>query len=456
MIFYAWNNPAPHTFVVITDDRDIAYALAMLEMKNYRIVLISPAGSHPDLTSQATVQLDWSRTVLGTNRGVNHERDALPSRVRSPATARPSSSTTLRGSTTFSDHRKPLTREWNDLPSKERRSVFFKSNDLNFDVFGNDDLHSVFMASPKTMGSLGLGDGPLFPRPKSSHTGSPGSANVPNSKSPGTPSFTAKSDSKEDRACLHKGKGRVPALQPEEREVQRTLPSRDQLSHETFETPNDIVRPSHLEETPSMSEGGLTRKNSGSTVVSCPESQESKFSFISVPAPVPTKEDDGPPDKTDAVKQESQSIAPRHLPGDIYSGAMRDAGPSQSKTFTIDATPALAPSLPTTFRLVTPPRIFSPAKPVSLPEKWAPLVKFLRKSGGIARTRKLIRKFLKAFPHATSIAGCDEGVYINLAIKEGVVERTIQTEKGVHCEAIRLTEKYALLCPQQPRTCYER
>ena len=427
MIFYAWNNPAPHTFVVITDDRDIAYALAMLEMKNYRIVLISPAGSHPDLTSQATVQLDWSRTVLGTNRGVNHERDALPSRVRSPATARPSSSTTLRGSTTFSDHRKPLTREWNDLPSKERRSVFFKSNDLNFDVFGNDDLHSVFMASPKTMGSLGLGDGPLFPRPKS-NTASSGSPNAP----------LPKSDSKEGSACLHKGKARAPAVQPEEREVQRTSPSRDQLSHSTFETPNDIVRPPHPEEAPPLSEGGPQRTNSGSTAVSCPESQESKFSFISVPAPIPTQESDGHPDKTDAVKQESQSIVPKPLPDDIYSGAMRDAGPSQSKTLTIDATPALAPPPPATPGLLTP----------SLPEKWIPLVKFLRKSGGITRRPKFIPRLLKAFPNAAAIAGCDSGMYIDVAIKEGVVEKTtIQTKPEAYERAIRLTAKYTLLCP---------
>jgi hypothetical protein len=73
MIFHAWDSPLPYTFVVITGDRDVAYALAMLRMKSYRVVLISPAGSHLDLTSQASVQLDWSRTILGINGGSNED-----------------------------------------------------------------------------------------------------------------------------------------------------------------------------------------------------------------------------------------------------------------------------------------------------------------------------------------------------------------------------------------------
>ena len=441
MIFYAWDNPAPRTLVVITDDRDIAYALAMLEMKNYRIVLISPAGSHPDLTAQATVQLDWTRVVLGTNRGVNHERE---SRVRPSATARPPSSTRLRGST-ISDHREPLTHESNDPPSKERRSVFFKSNDLTFDVFGNEDLHSLFMASPKTMGSLGLGDGPLFPRPQSSRATSSGSANVLNSKSPDTPSFTEpQSGSKEGGVCLHKVKGRAPAVPPEEGEHQFLSPCRDQLSHSP---PNDIVRPPRPEETPSLSEGGPPMKNSGSTVVSRLGSQESKFSFIDVPAAMPTNEDGGHPDQTDAVNQGSQSIVLKPLPDDTYSGAMHDAGPSQSKILGIDATPA-PPPLPTTLMPVPPARIFNPPKLVSkdpLPEKWVPLVKFLRKSGSMARTKKFMDKFLKAFPDAIAIAGCRRGVYIDVAIKEGVVERgLVRSTKGVYKPTIQLTAKYAM------------
>src|SRR6267154_2575910 len=73
MIFHAWDTPLPFIFVVVTGDRDLAYAIAKLRMRLYRVVLISPAGSHPDLTSQASDQLDWSRTILGMNNGSNGE-----------------------------------------------------------------------------------------------------------------------------------------------------------------------------------------------------------------------------------------------------------------------------------------------------------------------------------------------------------------------------------------------
>ena len=66
LILHAWDHEAgPHTYVVITTDRDVAYALARLRMKEYRIILLSPSTAHADLTSQATIKIDWTRSILG-------------------------------------------------------------------------------------------------------------------------------------------------------------------------------------------------------------------------------------------------------------------------------------------------------------------------------------------------------------------------------------------------------
>ena len=151
---------------------------------------------------------------------------------------------------------------------------------------------------------------------------------------------------------------------------------------------------------------------------------------------MPVKEDDDHPDKTDAAKQESRPFVPKPALDDIYKGGLPDAGPSQPK---MDAAPALVPLLPATLRTVTPAHISSPPTLLSLPDKWVPLVKFLRKSGGIAKRRNLISKLLEGYPGATAIAGCNQGMYIDMAIREGVVKRTLVNEK-----MIQLTAKYAL------------
>jgi len=78
LILHAWDHSIRHTYVVITGDRDIAYGLAMLRMKNYRVVLISPPNSHTDLVSQATIHLDFSQTVLGIDGGSADDKAFFP------------------------------------------------------------------------------------------------------------------------------------------------------------------------------------------------------------------------------------------------------------------------------------------------------------------------------------------------------------------------------------------
>jgi len=67
MISYAMDHPPPSTFVLITGDRDFAYALSMLRNRRYEVVLLAPSlpAVHTSLTSQASIIFDWNSDILG-------------------------------------------------------------------------------------------------------------------------------------------------------------------------------------------------------------------------------------------------------------------------------------------------------------------------------------------------------------------------------------------------------
>jgi hypothetical protein len=68
MLAYAIDNPAPSTIVLISGDRDFAYALSILRLRRYQVVLITLPTAHPSLTSQASIRFDWLNDILlGTN-----------------------------------------------------------------------------------------------------------------------------------------------------------------------------------------------------------------------------------------------------------------------------------------------------------------------------------------------------------------------------------------------------
>lgn len=67
MLIYAMDNPAPATIIVISGDRDFAYAISTLRLRQYDIVLITLSNAHISLTSQASLCYDWIMEVLGIN-----------------------------------------------------------------------------------------------------------------------------------------------------------------------------------------------------------------------------------------------------------------------------------------------------------------------------------------------------------------------------------------------------
>ena len=77
---------------IISGDRYLAYMIASLRMRKYQVVLMSPSGTHPSLTSQASVNLDWTTAdTTGTNDGGKrpslHPCHPLPSPHQCPFVA---------------------------------------------------------------------------------------------------------------------------------------------------------------------------------------------------------------------------------------------------------------------------------------------------------------------------------------------------------------------------------
>ncbi|KAL6309093.1 NYN domain-containing protein [Sparassis latifolia] len=87
MLTYAIDTPAPATLVLITGDRDFVYAVSVLRLRKYRVVLVAPNTTHTSLRSQASEVLDWDGDVLRkTSKDARHTR-VDPSRVRAQSTS---------------------------------------------------------------------------------------------------------------------------------------------------------------------------------------------------------------------------------------------------------------------------------------------------------------------------------------------------------------------------------
>ncbi|KAG1756272.1 uncharacterized protein EDB91DRAFT_4430 [Suillus paluster] len=80
MLAYAVDNPSPATIILIAGDRDYAYAVSTLRLRQYNVVLIVPPAPNipQSLESQASVVVDWNFAILGKRT----ETDTSP--VRQP------------------------------------------------------------------------------------------------------------------------------------------------------------------------------------------------------------------------------------------------------------------------------------------------------------------------------------------------------------------------------------
>nr|VWO98768.1 N/A [Ganoderma boninense] len=64
MMAHAIDNPAPTTIMLISGDRDFIYAVSILSLRQYRIVLLAPRAAHGGLKAQASAVYHWPDDFL--------------------------------------------------------------------------------------------------------------------------------------------------------------------------------------------------------------------------------------------------------------------------------------------------------------------------------------------------------------------------------------------------------
>lgn len=184
ILINAWDHTPPYTFLIITGDRDLAYAVSMLRTRRYRVIIICPTSTHLDLTAQASAQLDWSRVALGmvggpteppehplppkeppTSYGMRRQSEATNDTRYTSATRNSASRDRGMVQSGAKPAPEPPMAEHNG-PLRGRRNSLFSSYDARkYSVFGDSDRD--YPAANVGIGTFGLGDGPLFPRTRS-------------------------------------------------------------------------------------------------------------------------------------------------------------------------------------------------------------------------------------------------------------------------------------------------
>jgi hypothetical protein len=69
MLTYAMDTPPPETLILISGDRDFAYAVSTLRLRQYHVVLLAPSITHASLKAHASAFIDWNCEILGKNLG---------------------------------------------------------------------------------------------------------------------------------------------------------------------------------------------------------------------------------------------------------------------------------------------------------------------------------------------------------------------------------------------------
>ncbi|KAI0371734.1 DUF537-domain-containing protein [Pilatotrama ljubarskyi] len=64
MMAHAIDNPAPATIILISGDRDFVYAVSILSLRQYRIILLAPRNAHGGLKGQAEAVYNWPEDFL--------------------------------------------------------------------------------------------------------------------------------------------------------------------------------------------------------------------------------------------------------------------------------------------------------------------------------------------------------------------------------------------------------
>lgn len=68
MMAFAIDTPAPATIILITGDRDFVYAVSILSLRQYRLVVLAPTAAHGTLKGQAAEVYAWPADLLPENK----------------------------------------------------------------------------------------------------------------------------------------------------------------------------------------------------------------------------------------------------------------------------------------------------------------------------------------------------------------------------------------------------
>ncbi|KAG1778552.1 NYN domain-containing protein [Suillus placidus] len=83
MLAFANDHPSPATIILIAGDRDYAYAVSTLRLRQYNVVLIVPPAPNipQSLESQASVVVDWNFAILGKRTEADTSPNSAPAAV---------------------------------------------------------------------------------------------------------------------------------------------------------------------------------------------------------------------------------------------------------------------------------------------------------------------------------------------------------------------------------------
>ena len=186
MLAYAIDNTAPSTIVLISGDRDFAYALSILRFRRYRIVLITLPNVHQSLRAQASISFDWISEIL---KPVD---PTLSSQLISPHRGKTSSPSAHDKFYSDSMGHNPCSLFQESYDEKSAKSVEFMTNfqdetqctEISCTSSKHDSL-PPYLDRPLAASSTTLNNGPEAPARvvhspvASCHTNGPGSIQTP-------------------------------------------------------------------------------------------------------------------------------------------------------------------------------------------------------------------------------------------------------------------------------------
>lgn len=397
------DHPPPRTVVIVSGDRSLAYMIAALRMRRYEVILISPSGTHPSLTNQASLNLYWTTvdtTDMDDPPGRGPSPHPPPSHHHLPSSSSPSLplSSTSDPKTNFS----PKAQGIDPPPIVEPRPPSYESG--RFNIFG--DLGGSF-PSPSVSHSM-FGLEPLFPRSQPPASAPPSTV-YSSLDSNGFGELPLSAKGKQRAFSITKPEGTAPQTQwtanmPEE-------PCSAGMAEGCFTN----MRHSSAKLNAPLTTGSSTRSSSSW--------QDSTFSVIQFPlSSAPTSAE--PVKNSPRAGKESQVPNP-FRPATTLLLPSQKAPPPKETTLNTQAGPNSIPS----------------HKYVTVPPHFRVLVETLRQHGGSHVKHTLPTLLLARDPQVYQNAGVHKYKgYIAAAVEAGLVREVRTTNCQYLC--ISLTEEY--------------